>query len=222
MLGIKNDPIFKGPDPAVLDFIRNVDGEAAISDTVKKSVRDFTVGDLRSVNTAIELNSLNKELIDYCKNGASNEIPMDFKTMINLSNTSVQSLSGVNLWIEPSAMPFTVNIYASDEQLDQDFKSWVKQARESFNCRATEEMFTDKDFKAWCKYAILPYFDLTTWARLNHSKIAQAVLAKAIFPKADLIGFDEISMLRKESRPRAAEIFNLNTWNAMRAQVQKR
>ena len=83
------------------------------------------------------------------------------------------------------------------------------------------ELFTQIDFKDWCKYAILPYIDLATWALLNGAEFTNSIMSGAIFPKAGLIGFTADSRLVRETKPRSEVIFKSSNINAMRAQLQK-
>ena len=59
-----------------------------------------------------------------------------------------------------------------------------------------------KDFEDWQKYGVLPVFDLDMWARLEEVRIADRVIARAVWPEDtdDIDNFDPIERLRKVTR----------------------
>ena len=100
------------------------------------------------------------------------------KTAVNLGKTSIQLHRNVCNFINQKTVALTVDLEVFDEQLVIEFKSWLKLARTNFNSLATEVMFTSIDFSKWCEYAILPFFDLTTWAKLHGKEVTKELMAQ--------------------------------------------
>lgn len=217
---IKTDPIFERKENVLMDMLGKLD--SFIISEVSDSVRDFTAGDLKSINQAIKLMGIDKDLIAYCNDEPHREMPAKIELANNFPNKPVELLRNEFSWISLYSVALTANLEASDEQLINDFQSWLKHARTNFDCRTIEEIFTDIDFNDWCEYAILPYFDLTTWAKFKDSEFTHSIMSEAIFPNAGIEGFCGESRVRRETKRRAAEIFNHNASNAIRAQVLKK
>jgi hypothetical protein len=219
---IKIDPIFENKGIVIPDDLRDLDCSYPDSEAWSP-VRNFKVSDLRGINRALKIAADGEELIAYCKGEPSDKTPMDLKTSINLGNKAVHLLSGVHRWILTHDVALTANLQASDEQLILEFKSWLKQARIDLGYNSTsEKMFSYIDFKDWCKYAILPYFDLTTWAKFHKLEFTHSLMSELIFPNAGIEGFNGDDRVKRETRRRSAEIFNFKTVDALRAQVRKR
>lgn len=219
---MKTYPIFEKNDDKVLEMLKYFDN-IDFRENTTESVRDFSASDLKNINQAIDFDD---ELSSYCKNSMSKEMQLNVKTAVNLGKTSILLHKNVCNFISQKAVALTVNLEVTDEQLVIEFKSWLKLARTNFNCHATEEMFTSNDFSKWCEYAVLPYFDLTTWAALHGKEVTQDLMAEVLFPDA-LKPLDPLKKpfgrgprTARETRIRSAQIFNRNTVNAMYAQVQ--
>ena len=78
---------------------------------------------------------------------------------------------------------------------------------------STPQGDSDED---WQKYGVLPVFDLDMWARLEEVRIADRVIARAVWPEDtdDIDNFDPIERLRKVTRkkhiPRASSWATVN------------
>ena len=219
---IKTNPIIENNDNLIRDMIKDFDN-AVITNGPQETIRDFSAGDLSVINNAINLKCNDDWLRRFCENRASDAtlMELDINTIINMTNTSIQLESDIYPWIYNCAVALTANLEASDEQLFNDFKAWLKHARKNFNSSATEKMITYIDFKDWCEYAILPYFDLATWAKLHGAEFTSSIMSQAIFPNAGIDGFCGESRVRRETKRRSSEIFNRNAICAMLAQVNK-
>ena len=214
---IKTNPIIENNDNLIQDrIIKEFGLGGVISDHAQESVSDFTVADYTSMNRAIDLMGLDEALENHSNHGTYNT-----EEWFKLNNLPVELLMYEKHWINMTRLALTVNLEASDEQLSADFTSWLKKARINFNSNATEKMFTSTDFEDWCEYAILPYYDLSTWARLNGSEFTSAIMSQAIFPNAGIAGFCGESRVRRETKKRSKEIFDYNAIRAMQAQVNK-
>jgi hypothetical protein len=208
---IKIDPILK-KEPIPDEFLDFVTANL-ISTEPEKSICNFKFSDLRKANLSLNFISADSESIAY---GRGEEINMDTfnddpKRPFNMGNASIDIHRATGRFCISHIVPLTANLQASDEQLSYHFKSWLTQARKDYGCKAKEEMFTHIDFDDWYKYAILPYFDLTTWAKLKNSEFTNAILSEAIFPNAGVEGFDGESRVRRETKRRSEEVFNPDT-----------
>jgi hypothetical protein len=222
---IKTNPIFENNDEFLKEMHKETD--CIFTDGAQESIRDFSASDLKNINRALSFKSNDSQLGRYCKNEMANEIDLDLKTLLNLRETSIQLDIDIYSYIPSNAVALTANLEASDDQLINDFKSWLKLARTSFNSGVSEKLYTYIDFEDWCEYAILPYFDLATWAKLNGNEFTKELMAEILFPDAlnpsDPLKkpFGSVSRVTRETKKRSAKVFNNNAVNAMCAQVRK-
>lgn len=93
-----------------------------------------------------------------------------------------------------------INMFAPDSMILEDFKKWLKAAREKFNMPA-RNMFTTANMDSWVRNQVLAYVDLTNWARFNNSIIGQETMGCALFP--DDIEKDAASRIRKTVKDKA-------------------
>lgn len=75
-----------------------------------------------------------------------------------------------------------VNLNATDDNLTRDFAAWLARTRQATGITTAKKQFDQRDFDQWEKYRILPYLDLTMWARVNNVQLTQQTLGEALFP----------------------------------------
>lgn len=76
----------------------------------------------------------------------------------------------------------TVNLAVSDKVLAEQFKKLLEERRTHLKSVGGSIDSKQKlDFEGWVKFGVLPYFDLTLWAKSQGQKIPNRVMADAIF-----------------------------------------
>jgi Family of unknown function (DUF6387) len=99
-------------------------------------------------------------------------------------------------------VPLTIDLTQDDETLKLAFQVWLAGAREILG--QAKRPIGDKEFVEWKEYGILQVFDLEFWGRLNGLRYSDALLAKMLWPDAEV---DAEERLRKVSRKKVNEIF---------------
>jgi hypothetical protein len=214
---IKIDPTSWMEEPALPKEIFNSDNFMLIPKFSEDSVRNFTLSDLFARNITLSKVINDTKLVSFLKGEYFDEMPMSIEQFYDLSNKPIETDSS---WFFFKNVSLTVNLHASDKQLLDDFKSWLRQTRIRLDHRTKEDMFTDVDFNNWCKYAILPYYDLTLWAKMNNVEFTNAILGEVLFPDAGIEGFDGESRIRRETKRRSDEIFTFETTKVLEAQIK--
>jgi hypothetical protein len=99
-------------------------------------------------------------------------------------------------------VPLTIDLTQDDETLKLAFQVWLAGARAILG--QAKRPIGDKEFVEWKEYGILQVFDLEFWGRLNGLRYSDALLAKVLWPDAEV---DAEERLRKVSRKKVNEIF---------------
>lgn len=76
-----------------------------------------------------------------------------------------------------------INLSASDEKIISDIKDWLKEKRNEHKKNIyTKKNYTQIHFDKWISKSVLPYLDLTIWAKMESKSISYNVMGKTIFP----------------------------------------
>mgnify|MGYP003385455461 CR=1 FL=1 len=106
-----------------------------------------------------------------------------------------------------------VDIGAPDEQLYEDFKTWLKDTRELVGLSSEPQAFSMKDMAKWHAKRVLPYIDLTTWAKLKNINITHQEIGIVLFPNEFNIILE--ARIRRDIRPLAEELMQPRTIGAI-------
>jgi hypothetical protein len=82
----------------------------------------------------------------------------------------------------------SVDLFASEEKLVDDFRSWLRVTRQALNVPSIQRRFARADFERWHQNRILAYLDLSFWADINGHKMTNQILGVALFPEEYNIG----------------------------------
>ena len=87
----------------------------------------------------------------------------------------------------PSMAHVTVDLHATDEQIEIDFSHWLLHYRkDTGHCvpkkKIHEKLFTQEVFDAWIDDGLIPYLDLVLIAEIEGKSITQEELGELIFP----------------------------------------
>ena len=99
-------------------------------------------------------------------------------------------------------LPLTIDITQDDETLKLAFQVWLSGARAILG--QAKRPVGEKEFVEWKEYGILQVFDLEFWGRLNGLRYSDSLLARVLWPDAEIDGEER---LRKVSRKKVDEIF---------------
>jgi hypothetical protein len=95
----------------------------------------------------------------------------------------------------------TVDLYASEEKLLEDFRSWLRKTRKNLGVPNLQSRFSSADFERWCQYQILAYLDLTFWAEVHGKRLTHQMLGVSLFPNEYNVSLAE--RIRKVVAPMA-------------------
>ncbi len=108
-----------------------------------------------------------------------------------------------------------VNMFAPDSLIIDNFKEWLKSARDVFEM-PSRNLFTLTDMESWAKFQILPFIDLTVWARLEDVRISDPVMGNVLFSNEYDVSLSE--RVAKVVRPKAKWLTRPSVVNAIWAQ----
>jgi hypothetical protein len=90
-----------------------------------------------------------------------------------------------------------VNLVASDSVLKKGFAQWLKEVRAHEGSPKNVVRDHSANFRDWCDLGVLPYLDLTIWARQIQKTIPRPLFAKALFPD----GKGDADTIKKRTEP---------------------
>ena len=108
----------------------------------------------------------------------------------------------------------SVNLHGSEEQLVADFRKWLNGIKRA---RGLDMPIKRRDFQSWTQHCILPFLDLTNWARAYNKEITQQVLGLALFPAEFEVNLGE--RVRKVVSPLAQRVSATEFINSLRSQA---
>lgn len=138
--------------------------------------------------------------------------------------------------ISPELMAFAkVDLYASDDKLIEDFKAWIKTEKEKrligvinkngeldIPQKIYRNSVSESSFKEWSKHKVLPYLDLTIWAKVNDLNLIDGMLGEALFPSLIKANIDTTDKLRHSTKSKADFLMDVSTLKILASQVKKR
>lgn len=110
-----------------------------------------------------------------------------------------------------------INMHGSDEKIKNDFANWLASTRRELDIHTSKREFSVDDFSSWSANAILPYLDLTFWARANGCEITQQILGVSLFPNEYNVNLAE--RIRKVVAPAARSMARVIFTNTLRSQA---
>jgi hypothetical protein len=120
-------------------------------------------------------------------------------------------------WDHSGEVRATVDLYASEEKLIEDFRSWLRETRTKLNVPQLKRRFNATDFADWHHFRVLAYLDLTAWAHLLKIPMTHQQLGIALFP--DEYGVNLADRVRKVVSPRALPLVTPATMDALYGQA---
>lgn len=110
-----------------------------------------------------------------------------------------------------------VDLGAPDKLIIEDFRNWLKAARRVYSIEM-KNYFTESMRSDWAEFGVLPYLDLSIWARANSVNITDAVMGDALFPN-EVGEIDLEERMRKVVRPKANWLMTPTIIQAIETQV---
>ncbi len=111
----------------------------------------------------------------------------------------------------------TINLFATDEQIKQDFTDWLENSRRMADIKPQKKLFSQVNFDYWIEYGVIQYLDLVLIAKIEGKKITQNQLARLIFPNEHEI--DIVERLRKVTKPTAESLMKNQTYKSLSLQL---
>jgi len=113
-----------------------------------------------------------------------------------------------------------INLFATDEQIKQDFTDWLENSRRMTDIKPQKKLFSQVDFDYWIEYGVIQYLDLVLIAKIEGKKITQNQLARLIFPNE--YNIDIVERLRKVTKPTAESLMKNKTYKSLSVQLAKK
>ena len=155
-----------------------------------------------------EKNKINVLMEEADKTGADCE---------DLSGSYDESISSQGLSNDGN-VNVVINLNVSNEQIFKELDIWLKEARARLNEPGRKKDFNKNDYISWYNAGVLPYIDLTRWARNNNVKIPLHVMGEAIFPSAN--AGNKAERIRKTTKKLAFRLISNETINMLDRQYQ--
>ena len=178
-------------------------------------LRQLTVSDLHELIYFLNAYPGAKEVDRHYANLWSN------KTIERLSESAETFTSAhVDSIYSSNKIYLSVDMTCSNELLIQEFKRVLMSAREARDIdHKKDSNFNDENFKKWHKLAILPYLDLSLWAKANGVSIKPSVFSKAIYKLSDK-EYDNTRTITDKVKPRASELMQREALKTLFTQGQ--
>ncbi|WOD18962.1 DUF6387 family protein [Paraburkholderia kirstenboschensis] len=115
-----------------------------------------------------------------------------------------------------------VNLGATDEFLVKEFKRWLKRIRKDAGIPQIPKEFDASHFADWHEDRLLPYLDLTMWARSHGGAFNLSALGYVLFPDEALrdAKMREVEpRIRRTIAPKARAIISLEVISTLNRQV---
>ncbi|MEE9338701.1 MAG: DUF6387 family protein [Methylococcaceae bacterium] len=112
----------------------------------------------------------------------------------------------------------SIDLDATDEQLEEDFSLWLSQQRAINNQGYRRQKFASKDINKWIKYRILPYLDLTLISDWEGNSLTQNKLGRMIFPNE--FDIDLTERVRRSVKPIADSLLSFKAMEALYLQAR--
>lgn len=110
-----------------------------------------------------------------------------------------------------------VDLYASEEKLINDFRTWLRSTRTELGIPDLKSRFDDADFKKWHQYRILPYLDIALWAKIKGYNLTNQTIGIALFPDEYNVALAE--RIRKVVAPMAQAAVSIPFLEALGSQA---
>jgi hypothetical protein len=107
-------------------------------------------------------------------------------------------------------MPVMVNLGLPDSDLKKCFEYWLAQKRKRFPEKAPHQKrkHDPVNYKKWVKLHVLPYIDLSIWAKNNGKTISYPAYAETLFPDAKRSVKNQEDNIRKTTQPTAERLLS--------------
>jgi Family of unknown function (DUF6387) len=198
--------------------------ESAESRLTQATVRSLPASHcVWAITQALNVNSdLSESLLSASKKVWGIDHPVGGEVLDDATNEflgqSIDLLERTDEQLEDQYLHLEVDMFAPDDMIIDDFRKWLKAARENFDLPA-KPLFTPAQINKWSKNQILPFIDLTIWADLQSVKIPNAVMGNALFP-----GEFDVSLpdrIAKVVRPMAKRLTRMSVVAAMESPSSK-
>jgi len=173
---------------------REKDSNNKTSRMFQHVVQPLTFGDLQNLifplPDSYQLDVISENFLD---------LPVD-----NVRATSSIIGKGIPIDIalfEKKVFHVCLDMDATDKELVDNFKSYLKAARDAYDLNEGQKIKTSKSIlNRLINESVIPYLDLIIWAQINNKTIPQHILGDWLFPDAMV---DVAEKIRKVTRPLA-------------------
>ncbi|MEM9403298.1 MAG: DUF6387 family protein [Pseudomonadota bacterium] len=121
-----------------------------------------------------------------------------------------------DMWEPKSYLHVTVDLEATDKQVIEDFKKWLKEAREHHDMK-TKRTFTAADMGKWASHQVLAYMDLKIWAFMETHKPTHQELGELLFPNN--LNYEMPNKINQTVEPLARQVLKPYVLAAMEHQI---
>lgn len=202
---IFKDPLFQRK-PSPIQISRLEIGEPPL--------RHLTVSDLHELTHFLNIDPEAKEVesryADLWSNKTAERLSESAETFTSAHVDSIFSSNKIYL---------SVDVTCSNDYLIDKFKSKLEKYRSSQNFKLRKSEYNDDNFKKWHDLAILPYLDLSLWAKANEVSIKPHVFSKAIYKLSDK-EYDNTRTITAKVEPRASELMQREALKTLFTQGQ--
>lgn len=116
-----------------------------------------------------------------------------------------------------SFVAVNVDIYGNEEKIISDFTDWLRRTRSVLWSESLKKPIQNSDLSGWFRFGVLPYWDLTMWAKAHEVEISQQVMGVALFP--DEVEVNVAERVRRVVIPMARPLITEEFTDAFRNQA---
>jgi hypothetical protein len=199
------------PEPVCAAYAKS-----GLTKTVHTSqIRDQSVYDALSARHYFEadsrLNKYTKLFLETCEDSFEKD-----GYNILVSTSMYKALDEGKIDVDGEAV-VVVNLQASEEQLIEDFRSWVRSTKKTMAIEVPRKAITSAELGEFSRFKVLAHLDLTFWAATEGIEISNQALGLALFPNEYDIVLSE--RVRKVVAPLARRLTTYDFCTFLRSQA---
>lgn len=160
---------------------------------------------------------------DYRKEFDGDEIYKDFISDAHSTPYDFRHKQYFNRDYISSIAHVTVDLDATNEQIENDFSLWLTNYRKASGYRDPEQkrdekLFDQATFDYWIEYGLIPYIDLILIAKIEGKTITRKKLGELIFPD-EFLDVNTEERIKTLTKPKAEKLLEDSTWWSLLGQA---
>ena len=198
-------------------------GDYKLMELLKTAVKDATYEDFLVSN---ERNTGTKELYHaigmLLADDDSSDVKDSYVLSVHNANKIISFSTMLDQVVSKTKPLVAIDLNVSDEQLQDDFRRWLKNKRASDDSNPRSKMFTENHYKRWVKYQVLAYMDLMIIGLSEGVKLPHFKLGVLLFPDYLELDVDLTDRVKQSVKPLANSLLMSENLSVLGGQRRKK